>query len=487
MVTAVQRRVRHARLRCALPEHATHGRVLLEDALRTASLPDQGRLLIIRCVDLGRLSPHASATAWSRRLELRLHQLAAGAVAFAEPAAARADAVWFSDAWQPAIELAVRLGRGQTPAAWFWSAAVPGWTPGLPPLEAARLIFRRLEERGGDPATLALARRLCREDRLLEFAAMLSAAELASWKPPLPARESGGGAADRAETPGPRVWTALPARWRARLRSRAHDREADPARLCWVIAGVLGEHLAMTAEPALLRREAAGLFIQLRAAAPGAPEPGEASPLTPMPSVRTTTGAARPAGPPAEPVPEPREPIAGQWRPTAAGGLLFTLNLLRQLGWPDWLHREDHALAGGLTVAWLRSLAARLTLPAGDALGIWLEAWGELPDFPDMAAPPGVLRECLSPARTSRVQRQPLPISLTLAMQRLCWRRARLGWRPLVLRPARMSWTHTHVDVFFAHRQAEVRVRRAGLDLDPGWLPWLGRVVRFHYVEAPPA
>ena len=25
-------------------------------------------------------------------------------------------------------------------------------------------------------------------------------------------------------------------------------------------------------------------------------------------------------------------------------------------------------------------------------------------------------------------------------------------------------------------------LRRAGLDLDPGWLPWLGAVVRFVYV-----
>jgi hypothetical protein len=26
-----------------------------------------------------------------------------------------------------------------------------------------------------------------------------------------------------------------------------------------------------------------------------------------------------------------------------------------------------------------------------------------------------------------------------------------------------------------------VEVRRAGLDLDPGWIPWLGAVVRFVY------
>ena len=29
----------------------------------------------------------------------------------------------------------------------------------------------------------------------------------------------------------------------------------------------------------------------------------------------------------------------------------------------------------------------------------------------------------------------------------------------------------------------QLAVRRAGLDLDPGWLPWLGCVVAIRYVE----
>jgi len=28
-------------------------------------------------------------------------------------------------------------------------------------------------------------------------------------------------------------------------------------------------------------------------------------------------------------------------------------------------------------------------------------------------------------------------------------------------------------------------VRRVALDVDPGWLPWLGCVVRFHYGDVP--
>jgi hypothetical protein len=41
--------------------------------------------------------------------------------------------------------------------------------------------------------------------------------------------------------------------------------------------------------------------------------------------------------------------------------------------------------------------------------------------------------------------------------------------------------TRTDLDVSLSIDSADIRIRRAGLDLDPGWLPWFGRVVRFHY------
>lgn len=491
MVAARQRRIRHARLRCALPEQAAHARVLLEDALRTASLPDQGRLIVYRRVDLGRLSPRGSAIAWSRRLERRLQGLAADAVYFAEPAAATAAAVWFPDAWQPALELAVRVRRGPAPAAWFWPIAVPGWTPGLPPRDTARLILRRLAECGGAPATLALARRLWREGRLLEFAEELSPVELAAWAP-LPDDRTETDDADRAECSRPPLRWALPVSAQLALRDWMQSRRPAPAVLGWVLAGVLAEHRGAPAEPEVLRRAAARLLARLEptpAPAPTPPMPAEsaaAARIVREPHVPPLLPAGQPAAP-AQPKPALYAPATVATRPTVAGGLLFALNLLRRLGWPQWLPAESRPQAAELTANWLRGLAGRLALPAEDAVIAWLEKWGELPTFPELATPPDLLRENLSPTQAVRVLQWPLRLSLTLAMQRLCWRRARLGWRPLVRRPARLSWTATHVDVFFTHRQADVRVRRAGLDLDPGWVPWLGRVVSFHYVEELPA
>jgi hypothetical protein len=39
------------------------------------------------------------------------------------------------------------------------------------------------------------------------------------------------------------------------------------------------------------------------------------------------------------------------------------------------------------------------------------------------------------------------------------------------------GWLEVHLDI----NRVDVAVRRAGLDLDPGWVPWLGTVVRFVY------
>jgi hypothetical protein len=60
----------------------------------------------------------------------------------------------------------------------------------------------------------------------------------------------------------------------------------------------------------------------------------------------------------------------------------------------------------------------------------------------------------------------------------------------LVRRDAWVSATPTHIDVIFAMDDVDMRLRRLGLDADPGWVPWFGRIVSFHFIDAqmlPPA
>lgn len=69
------------------------------------------------------------------------------------------------------------------------------------------------------------------------------------------------------------------------------------------------------------------------------------------------------------------------------------------------------------------------------------------------------------------------------ALRRWCRRHAGVGLATLVHRPGLMMWTPTHIDMVFRHADTDLRVRKAGLDLTLGWVPWLSRVVTFHYVE----
>lgn len=536
MVAADQRRVLRARVRCARPDDARHAGVLLADALRTASVPDRGRLIVFRRVDLGRLSPRGSATAWSRRLERELQALADRAVFFTEPAAAHAPTVWFPDDWQPAIELAVRLVRGAESAGWFWSAAVPGWRPGLAKSTAARRLFRQLASRGGVPAILALARRLYREGSLFMFAEWLPEPDLAAWFAPT---QTYAGQSDVAEARlvAARL-AALPRAGRERLTAFAAQAGGESARTVWVIAGMLSTHGLAPAETGQLRELATNIASSLAKAQASVVAEQPTEPVT-----STFTRKAKPAASVAE-IATTREAIAesastspGGTKPTVAGGLLFSLNLLRRLGWPAWLGESDRAPAGAVALRLWQTLADRLALPADDAFRLWLGETSpanvpELVSFhaPQLAALAGrrfgdtrlrVIRIAGQPgwrllvegsgrlplAAWPRGQRSfnrpltgvhrgepawpahvdPLIAALALGAHRLCRRLTGLGLRTLTLRPARLAWTDTHVDVHFTLNQADLRIRRAGLDFNPGWVPWLGRVVTFHYGEALPA
>jgi len=68
-----------------------------------------------------------------------------------------------------------------------------------------------------------------------------------------------------------------------------------------------------------------------------------------------------------------------------------------------------------------------------------------------------------------------------VACRRWLRRYAGIGLSRLVLRPAQMKVTPTHLDLRFDIGLAELSVRRAGLDIDPGWVPWFERVVTFRY------
>ncbi|MDC0747851.1 hypothetical protein [Polyangium mundeleinium] len=158
----------------------------------------------------------------------------------------------------------------------------------------------------------------------------------------------------------------------------------------------------------------------------------------------------------------------GILRPTVVGGLFFLIPVLEQIGISARLEADPRLFDVGLAARFFASVARRFGAPAEDAALLALGGDRVDASFED-------------PALGEEVER--LVRELLLEARRYFRRNLRLGLRDVVCRPGRIGSTRTHIDVVFDLEAADIRVRRAGLDLDPGWVPWLGRVVRYHYLH----
>jgi hypothetical protein len=71
--------------------------------------------------------------------------------------------------------------------------------------------------------------------------------------------------------------------------------------------------------------------------------------------------------------------------------------------------------------------------------------------------------------------------TIQLLIGRYLFRYAGIGLRSLINRSGRIACSRTHLDIMFGLDQLDIRIRKAGLDINPGWVGWLGKVIQFHY------
>jgi hypothetical protein len=168
---------------------------------------------------------------------------------------------------------------------------------------------------------------------------------------------------------------------------------------------------------------------------------------------------------------------------TAAGGLLFFVKLVDRLGLAAKL--EERLPERALRVV-LHQLAMMIAeLEPDDPAALAFAGLG-----PD-AVPPSRSDEPLSEAESRVIENTARDPLIAAVRQRL----ARtpnaddllaLGDRELTTflcsRPAEIAADPGWIDVRFSLDDVSTDIRRAGLDLDPGWVPWLGVVMRFIYV-----
>ena len=313
--------------------------------------------------------------------------------------------------------------------------------------------------------------------------------------------------------------------------SPAHDGSRSPAAAGGAPAGVAampGATWPDGAPPPRQRGAAARAALPpLRTAAPRPAAPAG----TGASAGRPDAAARAPAG--------HTSVAADEAQPTRAGGLLLLVPVLAALGYGDWSQEfvpDDRAAVARRLFA---LLLGRLDVPRDDAAWRLAGADGPRaagacgtaasdasvrpaaasppahdtavpaphraapPASPQgggrgagraVAAPPDAARHALDRRRAVLGLRRPLPPALPGAAAPDAWaaawlmlcrcrlrREAGIGPATLVLRPARLALTPTHADVRAGLGAIDLRVRRAGLDIDPGWVPWLGRIVAFHY------
>ncbi len=266
---------------------------------------------------------------------------------------------------------------------------------------------------------------------------------------------------------------ALTQPWRTAERAALAAMPAD-RRAPWIVALILARAPAMAPLLLPLRDRLEALLATLLA-------PGTAATLdAPRPLART------------EAPPSPREDALPQevW----CGGLLLLIRPLARLE-PGWLSLGPALPPRLMTLALiaLRRLAAplppaarRVTLERDRAL-VALFAGAEPPDGPLEDAPLPHAEEAeallarLLAAMPEGVAHAPGALRRTYGRDpfehdrdadRLCRLLLRSGRLRLDAGEALLAWPLDHADP---------ALRRAGWDLDPGWVPWLGRRVRFQY------
>ena len=545
-MSGASRTVRSLRLRAPSAAAVRRTANVLEDALRTASLPDGGgRMLLVRRLALGRLAADAPAASIALALERAVARAAGEWRHGASTEAGAAAVVWFRDPLDAHLALAQRLLSGSAPREWYWSLSVPRWTQGPRLGEALREIAFSLAALDEAPAALPqwfaalvgsghgelLAAALREED-----VAPLARAAAVSFGPPgRPRTAAAPAAADASPRPdAPRV--PAPARGRAvhRLIAAMLRAAGGPS----VSASFAAAEKATRIEP--------GSMPVWATSAPSA-RAGDAV-LALGPGAATRADLRDPVGgdPPSlirvvREAPGANAEARNDWQAgrtsavpvpvtTSAGGLLFLLNALARIGYAAWIAEQPAWARHDVARRVLGRVLARLDVAAADPVRRALEtrplpathprrfaapsSWrdgllsGEGPLLVSSSGgsgrlhdasgrlllgawrgprPQALLQDCRRATRTSAVPGRldaEVVEAWDVALRRWARRYAEMGLAELVLRPGRLTATPTHVDARFELGAAGLRVRRAGLDLDPGWLPWFGRVVTFHYDSA---
>lgn len=526
------RHVRRARLRigASAPRHRLVFNI--EEALRLCSLPseNEGRVYCFRYLHVGGLPANGDRRAWLDELQRALLELARRAVHGADDAARAADAVFFLNEQEACESLLALIVRRRPADAWFWPA-VSGAPAGASP--AVRVVALIETLRASPTSWVAVAAAVLaaveRDDPSM-LLNLLSDAVVRRWLSELGDDQ----AVPREFEPHEVAPIKLSASMRTAIARAAAVAGPEDPRVLWLasLAIILARPSALERGAALsharlglrtigpadrlrLPRDTkqdsprrplaesdhaaiskldcspaekggpdfAGTYDTVRPENEPAPVPDDpnrttARSITRPDSSGTTaqsmaepdlTGTTVPSIPAPDSIAEdertasvPAQRKAASRRDrcfgeaTSGAGLYFLLNALR------WLKAADDPFSPWFLAHFFQRVAHHVGIESGDPILLWTLVTLDQADPEDIDE------------RTLRIW--------ALKVRRWCMRNGKISVREIVRRPGMVTLTRTDLDVFLSLGAVDIRIRRIGLDLDPGWLPWFGRVVRFHYL-----
>lgn len=490
-------------LRLRGPPHlATRAAFRIEDGLRT-ELSDTQRLVLIRRMRPGGRAasgwPEERSGAIRRAYEAATrdarHGLAAGDGAFV-------NCVWFESPAEARRLLLAELLAGRRPTGWFWRMAVPEWR-GRPLEPWLSEIVASALGGGEERESLALVLfALEHSDIDLVVRAVQAGAPPSPppSPPPAPIRLESADqpGLEEASFPEQPEGTArlleaaealrirLPEPMRLRIESLA--RRLGPGRnpvLRLLERLLLKGSPALALAPAQLRQLASAWseLIEMPSRSPARPpggagarpirSPGPAKAAAsaspgPQAAPHLAPGEA-PAGPPgpgpgaaperiAEQVAYPEAPLCSPRGCTSnAAGLWLVIPALIRLGFREWLCERPDLLGQDCGRTLIRTLARHHRVPEDDPTLAAFESLGEIGEAPDWA------------------------LCWRAGLDRWLRRRARIPLHRLVWKRGEVAVADEALTVRFPPEAADIRLRRRALDVDPGWVDWLGLAIRYRY------
>jgi hypothetical protein len=497
------RHVLHARLRvnAGAPRHKLQFNV--EEALRLCSLPgeNEGRVYYFRRLYLDGLPQDGDRQVWQDAFQRALLDLARGAIYGKHGDAQSAESVYFHSRQEACETLLALILRRRSTDAWFWAAVYGASTEvslRIRPADHAEGVIETLSR--SEASWFAVASAVFASGEPLSLLNLLFGDAVPRWLKNLnphdraaldspPARLQGPAllAIEHAVTAlgaeDPRVlWLAAMAVLHAEP-SRLESGIEDGTVLSAARAALRTLHLSVT--PQTARRIASSLTlteplnpagrdstnlarVRSRRASQSRHETRSegrhdtsdrqlADTDRPRASESKTTAfeAHSEAFDEDLTVAEEPNPQVCFGEPTSGAGLYFFLNALKHLRIAT--RRTDPRMLA----YFFRGIARSAGIEDSDPILLWVSV---------------TLEENALLVPDEQTLR-----SWTQRARRWCWKNAAIGMSEIVRRPGLVTLTRTDLDVSLSIDSADIRIRRIGLDLDPGWLSWFGRVVRFHY------